>query len=78
MPWPKTYVGDDAPRNLTGGNVTIHVEGIVHGAGCLLFVRDGVIVTLEGYAHGDEWPDRPVVISLADPFPLVPPNPAVR
>jgi hypothetical protein len=65
-----------APRNLTGGNVNIHVEGVVHDAGCVLFVRDGVIDMLEGYTYADEWPERPVVISLTDPFPLVPRGPA--
>lgn len=49
----------------------------MHEAGCLLFVRGGVIATLEGYTYGDEWPERPVVISLTGPFPLAPPNPAV-
>jgi hypothetical protein len=43
------------PRDFAGGNVNIHLDGIVHGAGCLLFVRGGVSATLEGYTYSDEW-----------------------
>jgi hypothetical protein len=74
-------VSSDAPRaepkELTGGHVNIQVEGVMHGAGCLLFVRDGVIVRLEGYTYDDKWPERPVVVSLTEPIPLVPSDPGV-
>ena len=32
-----------APANFQGGVVNIRVEGVENGAGCLLFVRDGVL-----------------------------------
>jgi hypothetical protein len=60
------------PRELTGGNVPIQIEGLEHGAGCLLFVRDGILRTLEGYTYGEEWPERPIVVSLGEAVPLVP------
>ncbi len=70
-------VDADAPRtepikNFTGGNVAIALEGVEHGAGCVLFVRDGVITMLEGYTYGAEaWPARPIVLALEQPCPLV-------
>ena len=60
------------PKNMTGGSVEIRVEGVANGAGCLLFVRDGVIAMLEGYTYDDAWPERPVVLALENPIPLVP------
>jgi hypothetical protein len=68
-------VPSDAPRveppQLTGGSVRIRVEGLEHGAGCLLFVRDGTLKTLEGFTYGEEWPERPSVVSLSDAVPLL-------
>jgi hypothetical protein len=64
------------PKEISGGNVTIQVEGVEHAAGCVLLVRDGVISTLEGYTHGGESPERPVVISVPEPTPVVPNEPA--
>ena len=64
------------PRNFAGGEVSIEVQGVTRGAGCLLFVRDGVIGTLEVYTYDDEWPERPVVVSLTEATPAVPRNPA--
>ena len=65
-------VGRTTPADFAGGNVNIQVEGVKHGAGCVLFVRDGVLSMLEGYTYGDEeWPERPVVVELRDALPLV-------
>jgi hypothetical protein len=60
------------PKDFTGGHVSIHVEGVTHGAGCVLLVRGGVIDTLEGYTYDDVWPEHPVVLSLTDPSPCCP------
>jgi hypothetical protein len=59
------------PPNLTGGHVSMGIEGLEYGAGCLLFVRDGVLQTLEGYTYDEEWPERPIVVSLHEVVPLV-------
>jgi len=38
----------------------IATTGVENGAGCLLFVRDGVLSSLEGYTYvGEEWPGTP-------------------
>lgn len=61
------------PPNFDGGQVDIQVEGVAHGAGCVLFVRGGVISVLEGFTFDDEWPEHPVVLELRDPRPIAPP-----
>jgi hypothetical protein len=54
--------------------VNIRVKRVENGAGCLLFVRDGVLSFLEGYTYGgEEWPEHPVVLELRDPRPIAPP-----
>jgi hypothetical protein len=60
------------PLNLSGGSVFIEVEGVPHGAGCVLFVRDGRLDSLEGFTYGGEWPERFVVKALTDVKPLTP------
>ncbi len=60
------------PKGFAGGNVVITLEGVEHGAGCVLFVRDGAIAMLEGYTNGSEaWPERPVVLALEHACPLI-------
>jgi hypothetical protein len=57
-----------ARRLLLVGYVNIRVDGVENGAGCLLFVRDGVLSFLEGYTYGGaEWPQHPVVMELREP-----------
>lgn len=34
------------------------VEGIAHGAGFLLWLDNGLMSRLEGFAYGDAWPDE--------------------
>jgi len=67
---PATAPRVDAP-NASGGVVTMELEGLEHGSGCILFVRDGVISILEGYAYGEPFPDPPVVVALRDAVPIV-------
>jgi hypothetical protein len=43
-------------RNMTFDDVMAEIEGLQHGAGFVLFVRDGVIETLEGYSYDELWP----------------------
>jgi hypothetical protein len=67
-------VARTVPTSFEGGNVSIEVDGIKHPAGCVLFIRDGVISQLEGYTYGwDAWPEHPVVVASRDPVPIVPP-----
>jgi hypothetical protein len=51
----------DAPvcrdlRSIEFGDVGAQIPGLQHGAGFLLFIRDGVISVLEGYTYGDARP----------------------
>ena len=69
--WPKTDSATEAPER---GHVDIQVEGVEHGAGCVLFVRGGVISVLEGFTYDDEWPEHPVILELRDPCPIAPPG----
>jgi hypothetical protein len=43
-------------KRLALGDVAAHIDGLEHGAGFILFVRDGVIAVLEGFAYGEPWP----------------------
>ena len=53
------------PASFTGGNVAMRMSWLETGAGCLLFIREGRLDTLEGYTYGDEaWPAEPVIESI--------------
>jgi hypothetical protein len=39
------------------GDVTADIEGLEHGAGFLLYVRNGAIDALEGYSFEEPWPE---------------------
>jgi len=39
------------------GDVVADIEGLKHGAGFVLFVKDGAIDNLEGYSYDEKWPD---------------------
>jgi hypothetical protein len=60
----------DPPR-LVGGAAEIDIQGVEHSAGCVLFVDEGVIQTLEGYTYGDEWPMHPRVNAIRNVVPIV-------
>jgi hypothetical protein len=39
------------------GDATATIDGLEHGAGFVLFVREGVLDMLEGFAYDEPWPD---------------------
>ena len=43
-------------QNLELGNTQLKLEGLKFGAGFVLFVRDGLIKTLECYTYDEPWP----------------------
>ncbi|MDQ3365661.1 MAG: hypothetical protein M3680_09560 [Myxococcota bacterium] len=58
------------PPDYVGGDAVIELEGVEHGAGCILFVRDGALCFLEGYAYDGDWPEHPIVIAIRDVEPV--------
>jgi hypothetical protein len=57
------------PLNFEIGDVRLELSGVKHGAGVLLFVRDGVLSMLEGYTYGEEpWPEE--VLNCRRPVPI--------
>ena len=63
-------VADDAPHLESRepfhiGDVEAQIEGLEHGAGFVLFVKDGVIDCLEGYCYDEIWAEEPKLIALS-------------
>lgn len=42
--------------DVTIGDVGAAFPGLQHGAGFLLFIRDGAVCMLEGYTYDEPWP----------------------
>jgi hypothetical protein len=54
-------VSDDAVRleglpSFCFGDVEAEMEGLQHGAGFLIFVKDGRLSVLEGFSYDEPWP----------------------
>ncbi len=55
-------VAGDVPRapltrgRIAFGDVTASIQGLKHGAGFVLFIRDGYVDLLEGYSYDEPWP----------------------
>lgn len=55
------YVPTVTPARMIGGDVSIDIDGLEGGAGCLLCVSDGRLDFLEVYVNGaEEFPERPI------------------
>src|SRR5262245_42269279 len=52
-----SHVPRVAPPNFELGDLAFELEGLEHEGGAILFVRDGVIRTLEGYSFENSWPE---------------------
>jgi hypothetical protein len=52
---PDAPVRRDSPDKEIGP-VGAEFPGLQHGAGFLLFIRDGVVSMLEGYTYDETWP----------------------
>jgi hypothetical protein len=46
------------PRDFEVDDVIGELQGLAHGAGFVLFVRDGRIDTLEGFSYDEPWPQQ--------------------
>lgn len=56
-------VPEDAPvvehaTDFEIGDVNGQIQGLVHGAGFVLFIRGGRIDFLEGFSYDEPWPDH--------------------
>lgn len=40
------------------GDVVAEIDGLVHGAGFVLYVENGRLSTLEGYGYDEPWPSK--------------------
>jgi hypothetical protein len=58
------------PPDFVCGAAQLDVGGVVHGAGCALFVRSGVLDFLEGFTYEDEWPEHPKVLAIHHVSPV--------
>jgi hypothetical protein len=59
------------PSDITGGHAEIVLEGVPNGAGCILWVCEGRLSTLEGFTYGDEgWPDDARVVRIENVIPI--------
>jgi hypothetical protein len=61
--YTKLKVHDNSFRLITSqsaelSNVEAYIEGLKHGAGFTLFIRNGFIDTLEGYSYEESWPEN--------------------
>jgi hypothetical protein len=43
-------------KTIALGDATATIDGLEHGAGFVLFVREGVLETLEGFSFDEPWP----------------------
>jgi hypothetical protein len=68
----------DPPR-IVGGDAEIVLSGVVHGAGCVLFIDNGRLSMFEGYTYGgEEWNEETEVMSIGRVIPVAPANPALQ
>jgi hypothetical protein len=60
------------PPNFAGGHADIILSGAQHGAGCVLFVREGRLATLEGFTYADTWALDARVAEIKAVVPIFP------
>ena len=58
------------PADIAGGDAVIWYAESPVQAGCVLFVRDGVLHDLEVYTFDGEWPEHATVTSVEFVMPL--------
>lgn len=50
--------------NLKLGGIHAELQGLKYGAGFVLYIESGVIVTLEGYCYNEKWPSQEKIIDI--------------
>lgn len=62
-------VSPDVPRAIPdsfefGQSIHLEIESVENGAGVVLFIRNGVLVMLEGFTYTGLWPRSPILRNL--------------
>jgi len=52
-------------RTHVGAGVHAEIPGVEHGAGFVLWIRDGFLDCLEGYCYDETWNDPPLTFKLS-------------
>ncbi len=60
------------PPELVGGNAQIELVGVPHGAGCVVFVRDGWLAMFEAFTNEGPWPEAAVILGVKEVTPIDP------
>ena len=59
--------------HLTLGDAVAEIDGLQHGVGFVLFIRDGMLDQLEGYSFDERWPE-PVTTYAVHPVETLTPG----
>lgn len=54
----------DKTINIELGGIDAEIDGLNHGAGFILWVKDGLIEILEGYCYDESWPVNAEIAKL--------------
>ena len=55
---PTTEISSSHQFDLKMGDVLADIPGLMHGAGFLLYVQNGLLDALEGYSFEEPWPSQ--------------------
>jgi hypothetical protein len=61
---PETILARMSPDSFQFGDVEASIPGLQHGAGFLVYIRNGMLQLLEGYSYEEPWPQRTDVFEL--------------
>jgi hypothetical protein len=60
------------PSDFTGGSADISLQGVEHGAGCVLFIRAGKLAMFEAFTYDEPWPENSRVVRVENVMPIDP------
>jgi hypothetical protein len=61
---PETTPARISPGSFQFGDVEASIPGLQHGAGFLVYIRNGMLQMLEGYSYEEPWPQRTDIFEL--------------
>jgi hypothetical protein len=76
IPESSLRVDEIAQTDVRLDDVVVEIEGLQHGAGFLLLIKDGFLNMLEGFTYDEEWPDavKTFTVQYAAPQRDLPPE----